>query len=90
MPDQSIGVRELRDRLNSVVARVEAGETVIVTKRGRPVARIVPAAASPALARLLEQGRAAWSGARPPELPEPIRLRGQGPTLADLVSEGRR
>lgn len=90
MAQDSFGVRDLRDHLNRVVERVEGGETITVTKRGRPVARIVPAAASPPLARLLAQGRATWSGARPPRLPEPLPLRGDGPSLADFVSDGRR
>jgi prevent-host-death family protein len=38
-----IGVRELRQYASRYLARVVAGETVEVTQRGRPVARIVPA-----------------------------------------------
>jgi len=38
----SVAVRELRNRTADVVRRVEAGETVTLTNRGREVARIVP------------------------------------------------
>ena len=38
----SIGIRELRQRVSSVLRRVAAGEVVDVTDRGRPIARIVP------------------------------------------------
>jgi prevent-host-death family protein len=38
----SVGVRELRQHASRVLARVKNGETVEVTERGRPVARIVP------------------------------------------------
>jgi prevent-host-death family protein len=37
-----VSVRELRNRTSHVVARVEGGETLTLTVRGRPVADIVP------------------------------------------------
>jgi prevent-host-death family protein len=37
-----IGVRELRQNASRYLARVEKGETLEVTDRGRPVARLVP------------------------------------------------
>lgn len=37
-----IGIRELRQRASEYLRRVQQGETVEVTDRGRPVARIVP------------------------------------------------
>jgi prevent-host-death family protein len=37
-----ISMRELRNRTSQVVARVESGETLTLTVRGRPVADIVP------------------------------------------------
>ncbi|MFN2495751.1 MAG: type II toxin-antitoxin system Phd/YefM family antitoxin [Pseudonocardiaceae bacterium] len=40
----SIGVRELRQYASRYLARVAAGETLQITDRGRPVARLVPPA----------------------------------------------
>lgn len=37
-----VGIRELKQNASEVVARVEAGEEITVTNRGRPVARLVP------------------------------------------------
>jgi len=37
-----IGVRELRQHASRYIARVIQGETLEVTDRGRPVARLVP------------------------------------------------
>lgn len=37
-----IGVRELRQHASRYLARVARGETMEVTDRGRPVARLVP------------------------------------------------
>ncbi len=38
----SIGIRELRQRASEYLRRVEAGETIEVTDRGRPVALLSP------------------------------------------------
>ncbi len=39
---ESAGVAELKARLSEYLSRVKAGEEVLVTDRGRPVARLVP------------------------------------------------
>jgi prevent-host-death family protein len=39
---EQIPVRQLNQDTAGVLARVEAGETVEITSRGKPVARIVP------------------------------------------------
>lgn len=41
---ESIGVRELRQHASRYLERVRHGETLEVTDRGRPVARLVPVA----------------------------------------------
>lgn len=42
-----IGVRELRQHASRYLARVLQGESIEVTDRGRPVARLVPIHADP-------------------------------------------
>jgi len=42
---REIGVRELKASLSSVLHRVDEGEQIRVTRRGQPVADIVPAGA---------------------------------------------
>jgi prevent-host-death family protein len=42
----SVSMRELQQNLKRVIARVEKGETVDVTRRRRPVARLAPAKAT--------------------------------------------
>jgi prevent-host-death family protein len=39
----TVGVAELKAKLSEYLARVRAGEEVVVTDRGRPIARIGPA-----------------------------------------------
>lgn len=38
----SVGIRALQQNASAVVSRVEAGESIEITDRGRPVARLVP------------------------------------------------
>ena len=42
MRKATVSVRELQQNLKEVIARVERGETVEVTRRHRPVARLAP------------------------------------------------
>lgn len=38
----TVGVRELRQNLSRYLDRVRAGESLVVTERGREVARLIP------------------------------------------------
>ena len=51
-----VGVRELRDSLSKWIARARRGQDVVITERGKPVARLTRYGESPALQRLIEQG----------------------------------
>lgn len=53
----TIGVRELRQNASLYLRKVEQGETIEVTARGRPVARLVPVNAKDRLGELIAQGR---------------------------------
>lgn len=66
----TVGIRSLKQNASAVVAEAAAGETVIITDRGRPVAQLLPLNPSP-LESFLAAGLA-----RPPkralrDLPEP-------------------
>jgi prevent-host-death family protein len=41
-PASQVGIRELKEQASAVIRRVVAGETIEVTDRGRPVARLIP------------------------------------------------
>jgi prevent-host-death family protein len=41
---QSYNVAEAKTRFSEILERVAQGEEVLLTKRGRPVARVIPAA----------------------------------------------
>ena len=52
------GIRELRQNASALIRRVIAGETIEVTERGRPVARIVPLQGRSVLGQMVTEGRA--------------------------------
>jgi antitoxin (DNA-binding transcriptional repressor) of toxin-antitoxin stability system len=61
---QAVGIRELKDRLSEYLRKVQAGEVVLVTDRGRVVAEIREPSAAPltrpvpsGLQRLALEGR---------------------------------
>jgi prevent-host-death family protein len=86
---ESVGVRDLKASLSAYLRRVKAGETILVTERGQPVARIVPVAIPEHIARLLAEGRVTWSGKpfRPPTKRFTLK---PGPPISDSISEDRR
>jgi len=56
---ERIGIRELNQNTSQVLARVSGGETVEITDRGHPIARLVPVGDDRStLARLVAAGRA--------------------------------
>lgn len=77
-----IGAFEARNKLGQLLERVEQGETIVITRRGKPVARLAPvgenpdrAAARAAVARLLDRRKGVTLG---------------GISIRDLIDEGRR
>jgi prevent-host-death family protein len=82
-----VGVRELRNRLSRYLDRVRAGEEIVVTDRGRAIARVVPVGGERVLDRLIAEGIV--TPARQPKgrAARPIKTKG---TVSDLVGEQRR
>ena len=85
---RTAGIRELKQNASAVVAEVAAGETVTITDRGRPVARLVPIGEG-SLSDLIEAGRARPARRKLSDLgPAPRRPAG-APELSRLVEELR-
>jgi prevent-host-death family protein len=86
---EQIAVRELNQHTSKVLARVRAGETVEVTDRGEPIARLVPILAGDALlGRLVAEGRAAAPTSAGP-LPMPPVLGDPTVDVAAVLAESR-
>lgn len=76
-----IGAFDAKNRLGALLDRVEHGEEIVITRRGKPVAKLVPigpsfdrAKARRAVAGLLEASRGVTLG---------------GLKIRDLVEDGR-
>ena len=82
----TVGSFEAKTKLAELLDKVEAGETVTITRRGKAVAKLVPAAADAeerarrrAFIEEVKRKRSGWDrGAKP------------GATIADLIKAGRR
>jgi prevent-host-death family protein len=90
MNERRIGIRELKSKLSECVREVKDGHTIVVTERGRAVARLIPDSTSlrERLAALKSAGGIQWSGRRLGPATPVARVRGKR-TVADLVSENR-
>lgn len=70
----SSGIRELRQRASELLRRVEAGETIEITDRGRPVAVLAPLPGRRAIERLRATGDLEPARADLKDLPDPLTL----------------
>ena len=82
-----VGVRELRNHLSRYLDQVRDGDELVVTDRGRAIARVVPVGAERVLDRLIAEGIV--TPARQPKrrATTPITTKG---AVSDLVGEQRR
>lgn len=76
-----IGIYEAKSKLSQLVEKAEAGEVVILTRRGRPVAKIVNVAPSTRRNRALLL-REIHALSRRVKIPKSISIR-------EIVAEGR-
>ena len=84
-----VGVRELHDRLSRYVQHVKDGGEVVVTMRGRRVARLVPVTEVDPLADLRARGLVREPTAPRSPRARRARLKSAGP-VSDLVADQRR
>ena len=82
-----VGVRELRNNLSRYLERVQAGEEVIVTERGRAIARVLPLSHERTIDRLIAQGLVTPAPQPKRQSSRPVKTAG---TVSDLVAEQRR
>jgi prevent-host-death family protein len=68
----SVGVRELRQAASELLRRVEQGETIEITDRGRPVALLSPLPDGGPLERLRAGGQVDEATGSLDDLPDPL------------------
>jgi prevent-host-death family protein len=78
---QEIGSFEAKNKLSALLDQVERGEEIVITRRGKPVARLVPAG----LGFDRQKAKRAAAGLR--ETSKGVTLRGL--KIKDLINEGR-
>jgi prevent-host-death family protein len=82
---ETVGSYEAKTHLPRLLERVERGESITITRHGKPVARLVPAVPTPAqpgVAEVLEAMRV-FQEEEAPTLGDDLSVR-------DLINEGRR
>lgn len=83
-----VGIRELKNELSKYIDRVRGGEEVIVTDRGRPVARLSSLDRSADhLADMIAAGLVVAPSSATRHRPRPKEV---GGTVSDLVADQRR
>ena len=90
MAEIRVGTRELKNRLSEYLRKVKAGETIIVTERGKIIGQIVPLKPSldERMQALVEAGIADWNMQKlEPYQPKAINTGER--QISDLVVEDR-
>ena len=82
-----VGVRELRNHLSRYLDRVRDGNELVVTDRGRAIARLVPVGGERVLDRLIGEGVVTPARREKSRATKPIKTKS---TVSDLVGEQRR
>jgi prevent-host-death family protein len=79
---RKIGAFEAKNTLGALLDRVESGEEIVITRRGKDVARLVPAATG------INRAKAEKAARELSELSRGLSLGGL--SIKDLINEGRR
>ena len=87
----SVGIRELRANLSRWLERARKGEEVVITDRGRPVARLTSPTGETTLDRLIAEGLVTPAKRKktPIDRRTLVRVKGKG-RISDFVIEQRR
>lgn len=81
-----VGVRELKAKLSEFLDRAAAGETIVVTARGKAKAELRPLSAESRIEQGIREGWIKPGGGRPSTTP--LRLKGKM-TIAEVLAEDR-
>lgn len=87
------GIKEIKNNLSRYLARVKAGEEIMITERGRPIARIIRENGKTneirqALGPLIENGLIAMPTQPINKEPSP-RIKAAGKSTSEMVAKDR-
>jgi len=91
----TVGIREFKAHMGDYLRRARSGETIELTDRGKPVARVLPArpptpgaSVEARIWQLVAEGKAEWSGRKlQPRMP--VATAKPGTSVADLIVQER-
>jgi prevent-host-death family protein len=84
----SVGIKELKEKLSGYLDRVRHGEEIIVTDRGKEIAKVVPISRERnAIHDLMETNHAVWAGNKPKGLKG---IKSKGKALSSTILGDRR
>ena len=91
MKKSAVGSRELKTRLGTYLRRVQQGETLVITERGRPIAELKPISVETSgdqrkIDELVALGMLTRQSGEPLERVKPVRLRGK-PLSASILED---
>ena len=91
---ETAGIKDVKNNLSSYLKRIKAGEEIIITERGKPIARIIRENASGtslhlALAPLIQKGVIKMPTLNLSQSSAPP-LRAPGKSVSEMVLEDRR
>lgn len=84
------GIREVKNRLSEYIRKVRAGERVVVTEHGKPVAMITRPGqpVDERIEGMIRDREAQWGGGKPRGSKRPPKIKGS--SVADAVIADRR
>jgi prevent-host-death family protein len=85
---EQVGVRELKQNASAVLRRVAAGESLIVTDRGRPVARLSPVKKG-GLQELIDAGLVTMPTGRMRDAPAALPVTPGRMTIGEALAQAR-
>lgn len=85
-----VGVRQLRAELAAMLRKVKAGEEIVITERGRPVARLAPLDLSEVLRQLRESKAVITPAQRPATTMDSVPLLPVIGSVSEFTEEQRR
>jgi antitoxin (DNA-binding transcriptional repressor) of toxin-antitoxin stability system len=86
---KTIGVRELQQHASAALRRVEQGETIGVTDRGRLVAILAPPSSATGAGALMASGRVQPATRSAEALPEPVAVTRSSADVLDELRDDR-
>lgn len=84
-----VSIRDLKARLSEYLDRVEQGEIIVVTRRGRNVAEIIPMPGRGNIERGLKEGWLHRKEDRPPSPVVPYQPKPGSPSIDEILRQDR-